>query len=330
MPLSQCLEHVCAPECEWISHSNLISLYALMYKAEVGDVALALIQLQIASKEAAAYDRKKPGLEAPQEAVDHIKQIVEQIQSFQEKLQFDHALRILLYSFVSSLNKGIADLRSNALQVQLDGIILSLIGNLKTRLFLFVPSDRASFHQNWALFGDAPYIFTEAAAEMLDAGNSYAANLPNACVFHSTRVSEHGLRAIARKLKIKLRDRKSKLPLEYADWERVITEIENAIDLAHRKPKGPKRNTELLFYAEAVGHCRHIKDLFRNEISHTRKRYTLPEAYAAMSRVADFMKLLTGNLYSEKEFKRRVLALAAKTLNQPALAHLGGVKINQP
>ncbi|MEA2257382.1 MAG: hypothetical protein QOJ51_207 [Acidobacteriaceae bacterium] len=49
-----------------------------------------------------------------------------------------------------------------------------------------------------------------------------------------------------------------------------------------------------------------------------------------MSRVADFMKLLTGNLYSEKEFKRRVLALAAKTLNQPALAHLGGVKINQP
>jgi hypothetical protein len=44
-----------------------------------------------------------------------------------------------------------------------------------------------------------------------------------------------------------------------------------------------------------------------------------------MSRVADFMKLLTGNLYSEKEFKRRVLAFAAKALNQPQLAYPGGV-----
>lgn len=313
MPLSICFEQTCAPNC-----SNLISLYELMYKVAVGDVAYSLVELQIASKEAAAYDRNNPGLEAPKEAVDHIKQVVEKIQSFQESLQFDHALRIQLFAFVSGLNKGRADLRSNALQVQLDGIILSLIGNLKARLFLFIPSDRAAFHQSLALFGDAPYLFNEAGADMLDAGNSYAANLPNACIFHLMRVSEHGLRAIAGKVRVPLKHKGKKCPIEYADWEKVITGIENKIILIRRKPVGPKKNAELTFYSEAVSHCRHIRDIWRNEISHTRKRFSSPEAFAAMSRVADFMKLLTGGLYSEKEFKRRVLNFAAKALGKPA------------
>jgi hypothetical protein len=290
-----------------------------MYKLKVGEVATVLTHVMAASKEAAAYDRAHPGEEAPKEAIGHIQDAVEKLQSFQQNLQLDEALCTQLFVLQSSLKTGRADLRANALQVQLEAIVFGLLSNLRSRLFLFVPSDRAAFYWNFSLFGQAPYIFDEAVFDMLDAGNSYVANLPNACIFHSMRVSEHGLRAIARKVKVTLRKHKNKCPIEYADWEQVITAIENKIIAIRRKPIGPKKNSELIFYSEAANQCRHIRDIWRNEISHTRKRYTLPEAYAAMSRVAEFMKLLTNGLYSEKDFKHKVLNFAARALGQPAL-----------
>jgi hypothetical protein len=70
-------------------------------------------------------------------------------------------------------------------------------------------------------------------------------------------------------VKVTLRSHKSKCPLEYADWEKVIAGIENKIALVCRKPVGSKRNMELTFYSEAVSHCRHIRDILdKSNIPH--------------------------------------------------------------
>jgi hypothetical protein len=260
-----------------------------------------------ASKEAAAYDHAHPGAEAPKEAVSHIQSAVEKLQSFQQNLQLDEALCTQLFMVASSLKRGRADLRANALQVQLEGIVFGLIGNLRSRLFLFVPKEHASFHDNLQFFGMAPFVFWEAAKDMQDAGNCYALGLPNACIFHSTRVSEYGLRAIARKLKVSIRDKRRPCAVEYATWDRVIAAIDNRIAKIRQMSAGPKKNGDLMFYSDANSQCRYIRDIWRNENSHTRKRYNDAEALAAMTRVAQFMQLLADGLYTDAERHELIL-----------------------
>jgi hypothetical protein len=115
------------------------------------------------------------------------------------------------------------------------------------------------------------------------------------------RVSEHGLRALAKKVRVSLRDNNKPCPIEYATWNKVLEAVDNKIKTSRGKSAGPKKNGELMFYSDAASHCRHIRDIWRNEVSHTRTRYNEHEAFAAMNRVADFMKLLEKGLYSDAD-----------------------------
>jgi hypothetical protein len=144
---------------------------------------------------------------------------------------------------------------------------------------------------------------------MLESGRCYAKQQPTACVFHSMRVAEFGLRALARKANVSLISKKGKrCPIEFADWQKVLTGIENKIVAARLKPAGPKKNAEIMFLSDAASHCTHLRDIYRNEISHTRKRYNMAEAFAAYSRVADFMKLLSRGLYPGEQRNRMIIA----------------------
>jgi hypothetical protein len=271
---------------------GLVSLCELMYKFNVAELASLVSELAVAGRLASIVDMKNPGCTTPEAAVKQLTRCFEKLQAIQGDLQLDHALRTQIYMHIKQIEKGTADLRANALQVAISSVYGALLGNLSTRFFLFVPADKAKHYQNAEMFGAAVVRFPEAIEDMSDAGTCYAANLPAACVFHLMRVAEFGLRALARKLNVSLRDKGKPCHIEYATWNKVLEGVDTKIKKLRAKSAGAKKNEELQFYSDAAEHCRHVRDIWRNEVSHTRTRYNEHEAFAAMNRISDFMQLL--------------------------------------
>ena len=165
--------------------------------------------------------------------------------------------------------------------------------DLEKHLFVFVSPDKAKVLRdlppNWR---DIWKKFPESMTDTQLAAQCYALEQDMGCVFHLMRVAEHGLRAIARKVGVKLTDKGKRQPIEFATWDKVITGINGEIAKARALPQGPRKNRKLQFYSNAAENCTYIRDLWRNETSHTRKRYNDAEALGVMNRVRDFMQLL--------------------------------------
>src|SRR5260370_17213069 len=105
-------------------------------------------------------------------------------------------------------------------------------------------------------------------------------------------VSEYGLRALAVELGVTLTHTGSMIPLEYGEWDQIITQANAKIAAARQLPRDAQRDKQLQTYSEAAQHCLFMKDIWRNTVSHARKAYTELEATATMERVRDFMQFL--------------------------------------
>jgi hypothetical protein len=175
----------------------------------------------------------------------------------------------------------------------LSRLIKGIEGDVSERLFLFIPADRASYFNNPdAVLGKGIVAaFPEAVQDMRDAGNCYALDLPTAAVFHAMRVAEHGLKKIARILRVKLRDKGQYFSVEYGDWNKIIVGIRGKVDAARRLPAGAKRENRLRVYSEVADHCEYMKDTWRNSICHARKDFNLPGALEALQQVRGFMQI---------------------------------------
>lgn len=154
--------------------------------------------------------------------------------------------------------------------------------------FAAISSTNGRFFEQEKLFGDSvDKKFEQARGDIKDAGNCLSAGLPTACVFHLMRVAEFGVRSLAKRVGVKLRK-----PVEFATWGEVIQGINRTLNSIRTQAHGFRANRRLQFYSDAAERCVYIKDLWRNEVSHTRKRYTEGEALEAMGRVRGFMEML--------------------------------------
>jgi len=164
---------------------------------------------------------------------------------------------------------------------------------LRKRLFMFIPMVDATFLNKEAMFGpEVAEKISEANTDIQSAGNCYGTGNYTASVFHLMRVAEFGLRRIGRKLKVSLRHKRKPITIEYAVWDQVITACNNKIGKIRQGRVGKKRERLLSLYSDAAQHCLFMKDIWRNNISHTRQPYNQPEALAVMARVKDFMRFL--------------------------------------
>lgn len=150
-----------------------------------------------------------------------------------------------------SLLKGTADRREAVINAQLRAIIEGIQVCLDSRKFMFVPADQAGYWFNAGLFGDDfLFGFTKAAIhEMFEAGNCFTAGRWTATVFHCMRVAEYGLRKLAKKLRVTISNKGKNCPIEYGDWDTVITAIKNKITELRKLPRGPQKehNPAVLF-----------------------------------------------------------------------------------
>jgi hypothetical protein len=168
--------------------------------------------------------------------------------------------------------------------------------DLQKCTFTYISADRVKFvkeqKESWIPIG---LIFKDSKTDTDEAIFCYALERYTATVFHSMRIAEHGLRYLARKVKVRLSHKGNFQPIEYADWQKVIDGIKIKIAKAVALVPGPKRQAKLEQYSDAADHCLFMKDIWRNTISHARKPYKGPEALAAFQRVRDFMQFLATN-----------------------------------
>jgi hypothetical protein len=199
---------------------------------------------------------------------------------------------------IQDLGQHYGEIALGPLEAQILGDLESIRrmvqSELESRKFLYIPENQNDYFQKTRLFGNDVYrSFPDARAELTSAGNAFAMELYSGCVFHLMRVAEHGLRKLARRLNVRLTDKAKFLPLDFADWDKVITGIKNKITAARLLSRGPKKQARLEMYSNAADHCEYMKDIWRNTASHARRPYIKSEALAAMDRVKAFMQFLS-------------------------------------
>jgi hypothetical protein len=173
-------------------------------------------------------------------------------------------------------------------------LMQTMVQELAKRKLAYIAPPYDVYFEQEKSFGDLVFdTFPEARQDLKDAGNCLAASLATASVFHLMRVAEYGLRRLAKKLRVKLTHSGRPMPIEFGDWNTIITGIKNKITVVRRTRSGPKRQAKLEAYSNAADHCEYMKDIWRNSMAHSRKPYKDTEAVGVLERVRDFMQFLS-------------------------------------
>ena len=172
---------------------------------------------------------------------------------------------------------------------------------LKLRRFAFVPTSRAELLDNFeADWKTALKEFPEAADDIKAAVECYALDCNTACVFHSMRVAERGLRALATALGITSTGPK-RHPLEFSKWGPIIGALKTKLNSIQQSEGRSTAKAGLAkFVADAASQADYLNESFRKDVSHARGQYNAPEALNALTRSRDFMSLLTQRVSAAK------------------------------
>jgi hypothetical protein len=151
----------------------------------------------------------------------------------------------------------------------------------RSKLFLYVPADRAEFYETPQAFGAEVFqSFPSANDDIAEACTCLALDRGTACVMHLSRVAEVGLRALAAEMKIPTQN----------DWGRYLAEIND--ELAKRYKTSGARSADEQFYAEAALIFDQMRRAWRNPSMHVDRSYSSERAKEILESVRSFMKHL--------------------------------------
>jgi hypothetical protein len=141
----------------------------------------------------------------------------------------------------------------------------------------------ADWTQVWKQFPRSKYDSGQAMG-------CYALDLNTACVFHLMRVTEFGLRGLARRIGVRLPKSKH---LEWPQWLGILRGMEDKVTLLAQEMKAGRRKDELFdFYRGALGQFYEFKNEFRSHVTHTPCRHGEARAATTVVQVKDFMNML--------------------------------------
>lgn len=168
-----------------------------------------------------------------------------------------------------------------------------LFDELCERQFYYVPPERAKFYTEPMLCGkDVNDRFPSAIDDIEDAGKCLALGQGTACVLHTMRVLEVGLKSLAKALNI-----------SYApSWESYLKQIAEKIAEKH-KNKTAKWLRDEKFYRDLSGDLLTVKQAWRNPTMHVDRRYSVEEAEQIFMAARGFMARLASH-FSAKELER--------------------------
>jgi HEPN domain-containing protein len=132
----------------------------------------------------------------------------------------------------------------------------------------------------------------DAIDDIEDAGKCLALGQGTACVLHTMRVLEVGLRTLARALNIPFAP----------SWESYLRQIGDNIGQKHAS-KSPKWKKDEKFYRDLSGDLLTIKQAWRNPTMHVDRKYSIEEAEQIFQAAEHFMQRLARH-FTEKEIAK--------------------------
>lgn len=160
---------------------------------------------------------------------------------------------------------------------------------LRDRLFLYVPRQRAVLHDQEQLFGPAvAQKFRRASLHIRESGSCLALSRFTAAVFHLMCALEAALDALAFAVG---------LPESQRNWQQIIQAIEARIhDVAMGKSQAPP-GWDKSWYSDIAVEFSHFKEAWRNHVNHGRVHYTEEDASHIFEHVRAFMQKLATRLH---------------------------------
>lgn len=284
-------ERAALPVCLSENPYRLVSLWTLINQFDASGFGNFLLLLKSREFQIAQVRSERGGDDSLQQ-VDHleIRRLLKAAYELGAKADFKDTL-----AEISMIEQYLAhDATISRMYSEIQRLSQQLIKDLTGRKFLIIAPLKGELVDNDHLFGEPVTLACpNAANDIKEAGNCLAIESHTATVFHLMRVAEHGLRMLAKSLRVKLTDSGHVQAIETADWDKVITGLKNKIlSVRQNIPKGSRRDLQLGVYSDLADHCLFMKDIWRNSVSHTRKPYKPHEALTAFDRVRDFMTAL--------------------------------------
>lgn len=135
-------------------------------------------------------------------------------------------------------------------------------------------------------FGTLRAQLPDAHDQLTQAQYCYVADNESACVYHAMGAAEYGLRALAKRLRL----RKHLL----ATWGLLLKELRKKIEKMQGQTKTRKRREELDFYSSLLDQCVFFNEHYRKPTAHLPPKYETADALNALTRSAEFLKTLAG------------------------------------
>lgn len=179
-------------------------------------------------------------------------------------------------------------------RAELDTILDVIRAELRSQVFLFVPSHLVGYYENDRLSLAARGEFKRAASEITRAGNCHAVGENTAAVFHAMRAAEICVRVLATALGVVFR-----AAIELQEWQTILNAITPKIRDIENQPKSEKRDRDLEFFGTAAAQLRYFKNGWRIHVSHASDLYSESEARDAIDHVKALIEILTEGGLSE-------------------------------
>lgn len=162
-------------------------------------------------------------------------------------------------------------------------------GDLNGQLIYRYTDDRAKLFGKWKddwirVTDKFPSVSDDAKASV----DCWALGYSTASVFHSMRILEYGLAALASDVGVEI---------GVNSWQTVIDQIESRIkEIWKTLPRGTKKTERLQFLSGAAKELTYFKDGWRNHVSHNRATYDEHQARSVMEHVRGFMTAISCQL----------------------------------
>ena len=243
----------------------------------------------VGQQESRSNPRRDEAMRQAVEGIDHVLKIAESAVDVVKSRHVKNAIKRL-----RGWNRGDGD-SWETLFSRACALRDSLRIELGEFLFYIYPKEKGQKHKEWPeTWRTVCDAFPEARIESYNATDCYALGHDTASVFHSMRVAEIGLRALAKERRIALPKNKA---IEWATWHEIIKALDAEIKrIGETEKAGSSKDAALTFYSGARADLNGFKDEFRNLVMHVRGQYDEFQALRALTQVHDFMARIAGKI----------------------------------
>jgi len=165
-------------------------------------------------------------------------------------------------------------------------------------VFAYIPESSHAFFEQDQLFGpEVDSKFKSLRQEIKNAGNSLAAELPDACVFYSMRIVETLLRELAKECRVtKVVGKHYDSPIEHSEMKKLIEAIRSNYNKKRGTLSVAKQAGMKDFYNGALAVADAYRESYRNPVMHARSNYKMDIAKDILGHAKEFAQRLAVRL----------------------------------